>query len=58
MEIVNSDPHFKELYHSEVSTIDTTKVALNYLAIHKLPLGPWAEFTKLKLDFLVFSKVF
>lgn len=50
-ELVNNDPHFKELFHAEISTIDPTKVAVNYQVNHQMKLGPWAELSKNKLPF-------
>jgi len=49
--LVNNDPHFEELFHAEISTIDSTKVAVNYQVNHHMKLGPWAEFSKNKLPF-------
>jgi|APLak6261693694_1056211.scaffolds.fasta_scaffold03244_1 hypothetical protein len=50
-ELVNNDPHFEELFHAEISTIDPTKIAVNYQVKHQMQLGPWAEFSKNKLPF-------
>jgi len=50
-ELINNDPHFEELLHAEISTIDATKIAVNYSVKHQLKLGPWANFSKNKLPF-------
>jgi hypothetical protein len=50
-ELINNDPHFEELLHAEISTIDTTKIAVIYSVQHELELGPWARDSKNKLPF-------
>lgn len=50
-ELVNNDPHFEEFLHAEISTIDPTKIAVNYQVKHHMQLGPWAELSINKLPF-------
>lgn len=50
-ELVYNDPHFDELLNAEISTIDSTKIAVNYHVKHQMKLSPWAEFSKNKLPF-------
>jgi hypothetical protein len=50
-ELINNDPHFDKLLYAEISTIDPTKIAVNYHVKHQMELGSWAEFSKNKLPF-------
>jgi len=51
LSLIQADPHFVELTHAEVSTLDQSKIAINYQVQHDLELGPWAQFSKNKLPY-------
>ncbi|MEN8178020.1 MAG: DUF2971 domain-containing protein [Pseudomonadota bacterium] len=43
---LEKDPHFKELYLTEISTVDTSQIVVSYEAQHEIPLQPWSKYTK------------
>jgi hypothetical protein len=52
LSVIQPDPHFLELTHADVSTLDQSKIAVNYQVQHDFELGPWAQFSKYKLDYI------
>ena len=43
---IENDPHFKEFWMAEKSTVDPSKVVLQYESEHHLGLEPWTSNTK------------
>lgn len=48
--MIESDPHYKELFLLDISTVDASKVVVSYTAKHYMQLQPGTEYTKLYLS--------
>jgi len=44
--LIENDPHYKELFLAEVSTVDDSQVVISYTAKHDMQLPPGTEYTK------------
>lgn len=44
--LIENDPHYKELFLAEVSTVDDSQVVISYTAKHDMQLQPGTEYTK------------
>lgn len=44
--LIENDPHYKELFLADVSTVDDSQVVISYTAKHDMQLQPWTEYTK------------